>query len=218
MLPITLIGRDGPPTLLFLGAHSDDIEIGCGATILRLVAEHPGARVTWVVFSADDHRETEARASAMAFLAGADVEASDVIVHRFRESYFPHEGAEIKDAFEELKSVVAPDVVFTHRREDRHQDHRTVAELTWNTFRDHIVLEYEIPKFEGDLGQPNLFVALTDEVVERKIDLLIEHFGTQRSKRWFRPATFRGLMALRGVESGASSGWAEAFHARKLVL
>jgi LmbE family N-acetylglucosaminyl deacetylase len=218
MLPIRLAEGDGPPTFLFLGAHADDIEIGCGATILRLLAEHPDAAVKWVVFSADDRRENEARASASAFLDGAGIAPDDIVVHRFRESYFPHDGAEVKDAFEDLKSAVTPDVVFTHRREDLHQDHRTIAELTWNTFRDHIVLEYEIPKFEGDLGHPNLFVPLTDEIVERKIDLLIEHFGTQRSKRWFRPATFRGLMALRGVESGAQSGWAEAFHARKLVL
>lgn len=217
MLPIRLTDLDRPPRFLFLGAHSDDIEIGCGATILRLLSEHPGAHVTWVVFSADDRREDEARGSARSFLDRPDVASDDIVVHRFRESYFPHDGAAVKDAFEALKPVT-PDVVFTHRREDLHQDHRTVAELTWNTFRDHIVLEYEIPKFEGDLGHPNLFVPLTDEVVERKIDLLIEHFGTQRSKRWFRPATFRGLMALRGVESGASSGWAEAFHARKLVL
>ena len=216
MLPVALGGRDAPLTILFLGAHSDDIEIGCGATIQRLLAEHPRARVCWVVFSADDQRETEARASASEFLAGAS--SQDIVVHRFQESYFPHQGAQIKDAFEDLKSSISPDLVFTHRREDLHQDHRTVSELTWNTFRDHIVLEYEIPKYEGDLGHPNLFVPLDDDIVERKVDLLMKHFGTQRSKRWFRPATFRGLMALRGVEGGASSGWAEAFHVRKLVL
>jgi LmbE family N-acetylglucosaminyl deacetylase len=215
--PITLTGHEHAPTFLFLGAHSDDIEIGCGATILRLIAEHPDARVSWVTFSADDRRETEARASATAFLDQVEREAS-IHIHRFRESYFPYAGAAIKDMFEELKSVVAPDVVFTHRRDDLHQDHRTVSELTWNTFRDHTVLEYEIPKFEGDLGHPNLFVELADEVVEQKVELLIKHFGSQRSKRWFRADTFRGLMALRGVESGAASGWAEAFHARKLLL
>jgi LmbE family N-acetylglucosaminyl deacetylase len=217
VLPLRLSDLDRPPRFLFLGAHSDDIEIGCGATILRLLAEHPGARVTWVVFSADDDREIEARGSARSFLDGADFSTDDIIVHRFRESYFPHDGAAVKDAFEQLKPV-APDVVFTHRREDLHQDHRTVAELTWNTFRDHVVLEYEIPKYEGDLGHPNLFVPLEGETADRKVELLMEHFGTQRSKRWFRPATFQGLMALRGVECGAPSGWAEAFHARKLVL
>jgi LmbE family N-acetylglucosaminyl deacetylase len=217
VLPIRFGELGRPPRFLFLGAHSDDIEIGCGATILRLVAQHPGARVMWVVFSADDQREVEARGSAQSFLDEAGAAADDIIVHRFRESYFPHEGAAVKDAFEGLKTF-APDVVFTHRRDDLHQDHRTLAELTWNTFRDHVVLEYEIPKYEGDLGHPNLFVPLAEEIVERKIDLLMEHFGTQRSKRWFRPATFEGLMALRGVECGAPSGWAEAFHARKLVL
>ncbi len=217
MLPVRFGELGRPPRFLFLGAHSDDIEIGCGATILRLTSEYPDAVVKWVVFSADDHREDEARGSARSFLDGADVATDDIIVHRFRESYFPHDGDAIKDAFEELKAI-SPDVVFTHRREDLHQDHRTVAELTWNTFRDHVVLEYEIPKYEGDLGHPNLFVPLSDEIAGRKVELLMEHFGTQRSKRWFRPATFEGLMALRGVECGAPSGWAEAFHARKLVL
>lgn len=202
-------------SVLCLGAHSDDIEIGCGGTVLRLVAERPGTTVDWVVFSADDAREAEARDSAAAFLAGAAM--ARVVVHRFRESYFPHLGDQIKDAFEALKGDVAPDLVFTHRREDRHQDHRTIAELTWNTFRDHVVVEYEIHKYEGDLGHPNLYVPLDEEVAERKVELLARHFGTQRSRSWFRPETFRGLMAVRGVECNAASGWAEAFHAPKLV-
>ncbi|MGH9133079.1 MAG: PIG-L deacetylase family protein [Ilumatobacteraceae bacterium] len=217
MLGFTL-GADltRPLSILCLGAHSDDIEIGCGGTLLRLLAERPGTSVHWVVFSADDAREVEARASAAAFLTEAG--SSEVIVHRFRESYFPFVGAEIKDAFEAVQRVVTPDVVFTHRRDDEHQDHRTVAELTWNTFRDHVIAEYEIPKYEGDLGQPNLFVPLGGTVADRKVELLMEHFGSQRSKRWFRPETFRGLMALRAVECNAPDGWAEAFHARKLTL
>jgi LmbE family N-acetylglucosaminyl deacetylase len=215
MVPLSLGAGAAPLTVLCLGSHSDDIEIGCGGTILTLLTERPGTRVHWVVFSADDAREAEARGSAAAFLA--DAKESTVIVHRFRESYFPYLD-EIKDAFESLKRDVAPDVVFTHRRDDEHQDHRTVAGLTWNTFRDHVVLEYEIPKYEGDLGHPNVFVPLRPEIAERKVELLVEHFGTQRSKRWFRPETFRGLMALRAVECNAGTGSAEAFHARKLVI
>ena len=168
------------------------------------------------MFSADDAREAEARASATSFLA--DAASSEVIVHRFRESYFPYLGAEIKDAFEALKTMVAPDVVFTHRRDDEHQDHRTIAEFTWNTFRDQVIAEYEIAKYEGDLGHPNLFVQLDAAVADRKVELLMEHFGTQRSKRWFRPETFRGLMTLRAVECNAPAGWAEAFHTRKIVV
>lgn len=218
MLPISLGGADldRPLSLLCLGAHSDDIEIGMGGTLLRYLAERPGTHVHWVVFSANDARAAEARASAEAFLA--DAGTIEFTQHRFRESYYPYVGAEIKDAFESLKSAANPDVVFTHRRDDEHQDHRTIAGFTWNTFRDHLIAEYEIPKYEGDLGHPNLFVPVDETVVDRKVELLMEHFGTQRSKRWFRPETFRGLMALRGVECAAESGWAEAFHVRKLTL
>lgn len=217
MIPASLGAAPGQPlSILCLGAHSDDVEIGCGGTLLRLLAEHPGSAVRWVVFSADDAREAEARASAASFLADASIQQVDV--HRFRESYFPYVGAEIKDAFEALKASVQPDVVFTHRRDDEHQDHRSVAQFTWNTFRDHLVAEYEIPKFEGDLGHPNMYVPFDDAVADRKIALLMQHFGTQRSKRWFRPETFRATMALRAIECNAPDGWAEAFHVRKLVL
>jgi LmbE family N-acetylglucosaminyl deacetylase len=203
-------------SVLCLGAHSDDIEIGCGGTILRIIDEWPETRLHWVVFSADDEREAEARRSAEDFAAGAA--SSVVVVHRFRESYFPYVGGEIKDAFETLKRKVDPDLVFVHRRDDDHQDHRTVAALTWNTFRDHLIAEYEVPKYEGDLGSPNLFVPLRKELAERKIELLTRHFASQRSKRWFRAETFRGLLALRAVECNATAGFAEAFHVRKLVI
>jgi LmbE family N-acetylglucosaminyl deacetylase len=197
-----------------IGAHSDDIEIGCGGTVLRLLDEHPASTVTWVVLSGDDAREAEARASAADFLAAAG--SATVEVARFRESYFPYVGADIKDHFNELRTRVQPDIVFCHARHDLHQDHRLVAELVWNTFRDHLVCEYEIPKYDGDLGQPNLYVSLPPAVVERKIDLLVAHFGSQRSKRWFSAATFSAMMALRGVEAGTQA--AEAFHARKIVI
>jgi LmbE family N-acetylglucosaminyl deacetylase len=204
-----------PLSVLCLGAHSDDIEIGLGGTLLRLLAERPDTQVRWVVFSADEAREAETRASADAFLAGAA--DREVTVHDFRESYFPFIAGDIKDAFGSLNSL-SPDVVFTHRRDDEHQDHRTIGQLSWHTFRDHLIAEYEIPKYEGDLAQPNLFVPLDASTAERKVELLMENFGSQRSKRWFRPATFRAVMNLRGVECNAVEGYAEAFHVRKMVL
>mgnify|MGYP005864370417 CR=1 FL=1 len=217
MLSVSLgADPDRPLSILCLGAHSDDIEIGCGGTILRLLAERLGSTVTWIVFSADDRREAEAQASASAFLA--DAGSAEVVVHRFRESYFPAVAAEIKDAFEAMKASCSPDLVFTHRREDEHQDHRLIGELTWNTFRDHLIAEYEIPKYEGDLGRPNLYVPLPPGVAERKVELLMEHFSSQRGKRWFREETFRGLMAVRAVECGAIDPAAEAFYLRKLRL
>jgi len=215
MLAATL-GKPGAPlTLLCLGAHADDIEIGCGGTVLRLLAERPGSTVHWHVFSSSAEREGEARASAAELLAGAA--HSVVEVHSFRESFFPFAGAAIKEQFERLKPA-QPDLVLTHHVRDLHQDHRLIAELTWNTFRDHLIAEYEIPKYEGDLGQPNLFVPLTAELGRRKAAHLMRHFPSQARRPWFRPETFEGLMRLRGVECNAPEGFAEAFHARKVVL
>jgi LmbE family N-acetylglucosaminyl deacetylase len=202
--------------ILCLGAHCDDIEIGAGATILRLLADRPGSSLDWVTFASTDEREAETRRSAAAFLA--DAASSSVEVMRYRESYFPSLLAELKDEFERLKQVVRPDLVLTHRRDDEHQDHRTIASLTWNTFRDHVILEYEIPKYEGDLGQPNLYVDIPEAVAERKVELLMEHYPSQHARAWFRPQTFRGMMAVRGVECNAGDGYAEAFHARKLLV
>jgi LmbE family N-acetylglucosaminyl deacetylase len=216
MLPLPLFGNGNERLrLLLLGAHSDDIEIGCGGTLLRVLAERADTEVTWVVFAANPERSIEARASAAAFLGQtrASVEIND-----FKESYFPDCSAAIKDAFEELKRRVNPDVIFTHRRQDRHQDHRVVAELTWNTFRNHLIFEYEIPKYEGDLGNPNVFVPLTRAVADEKATLLMRHFPSQAGRAWFRPDTFHGLMSIRGVECHAPEGRAEAFHAHKLVL
>jgi LmbE family N-acetylglucosaminyl deacetylase len=211
-----LLGAGGAPLeVLCLGAHCDDIEIGCGGTLLRLLAERPGSSVRWVVFASTPEREAEARASAASFLAGAA--RSRVEVHRFRESYFPQVAAEIKDAFEKLKTEVAPDLVFAHHLGDRHQDHRVIAELVWNTFRDHLVAEYEIPKYEGDLGAPNVFFSLPDAVARRKVDLILRHFPSQAGRSWFRAETFEAVMRLRGVECNASDGWAEAFHGRKIA-
>lgn len=203
--------------VLCLGAHSDDIEIGCGGTLLRLLRERGDVSVTWVVFSGNETREQEARRSAELFLR--DAASAEVVTHRFRDGFFPYNGGEIKEAFEALKRCTeAPDLVFTHQRADLHQDHRTLAELTWNTFRDHLVLEYEIPKYDGGLTTPNLFVALDEHARREKVEHLMAAFATQRDKRWFSPETFEGLMRLRGVECASPTGYAEGFHAKKVVL
>jgi LmbE family N-acetylglucosaminyl deacetylase len=217
MLPLVPGRADGQPLrLLCLGAHADDIEIGCGATLLRLLSERPGSRVRWVVFSANTERKLEAQASAAAFLTSAGQREVEVL--GFRESFFPHHGVEIKESFEKLKAGPRPDVIFCHRSLDLHQDHRTLGELVWNTFRDHLILEYEIAKYEGDLGQPNVFVPVARAIALRKIELVVQAFPSQASRAWFRPETFEALMRLRGVECNAPEHFAEAFHARKLVL
>ena len=216
MMPFSLAPNGGVRRILCLGAHSDDIEIGCGGTILRLLDAHPGVDVRWVVLSGDARREQEARCAAELFLSGAA--SRTVTVHGFRDGFFPYDGARIKELFEELKRESAPDLIFTHHRDDRHQDHRLVAELTWNTFRDHTILEYEIPKYDGGLASPNVFVPIDEPTRTRKVDYLMHAFGSQRSKRWFTEETFCALLRLRGVESASPTGWAESFHGTKLVL
>ena len=212
-----LLARDArtPLNVLCLGAHSDDIEIGCGGTILRLTERYPAAAFNWVVLSgAGSAREAEARAGADAFLAGAA--STSVAVQGFRESFFPMAGEALKEYFETLKAHVQPDLVFTHYRHDLHQDHKAVSDLTWNTFRNALILEYEIPKWDGDLSAPNGFVPLTEEIVDQKVQLLCKTFVTQRTKAWFTEDTFRALMRLRGIEAGAR--YAEAYYGRKMVL
>jgi LmbE family N-acetylglucosaminyl deacetylase len=204
-----------PLKVLCLGAHSDDIEIGCGGTILRLLSAHRNLEIVWVVFSSSQEREREARNSAALFLQQA--KQKEIIVNNFRDGFFPFDGAEIKNLFEGLKRT-SPDLIFTHNRNDAHQDHRMIEQMTWNTFRNHLILEYEIPKYDGDLGQPNFFVPLEQETYQRKIRYLMEAFNSQRTKRWFEPETFLALMRLRGMESVAPSGYAEAFFCRKLVI
>ena len=216
MLRLQLFDGGGPVRhVLALGAHADDIEIGCGATLLALQRSFQ-LDVTFVVFAADGVRENEARASAEAFLARAG--NVSVECHRIRDGYLPYLGAEVKDIFEELKARVEPDVIFTHTRHDLHQDHRLVCELTWNTWRDHLILEYEVPKYDGDMGAPNLFVPVSEEHAREKTDLILASFASQRDKHWFDVELFLGLMRLRGMEARAPSGYAEAFSCRKLVL
>ncbi len=201
--------------VLCVGAHSDDIEIGCGATMLKLARSYPSLQVRWVVLSADETRAAEARAGAEAFLRR--VTQCQILVQGFRDGYFPYQGAEIKAWFTQL-AAFDPDLIFTHSRNDLHQDHRLVNELTWNTFRDHMILEYEIPKYDGDLGTRNFYVQLDHELCWQKVDHLLNCFVTQRDKPWFSAETFLGLMRLRGIEARSPSGYAEAFYCRKIVL
>ena len=203
-------------TILCLGAHSDDIEIGVGGTLLAWIAEGRQLDISWCVLSGIGDREEEARASARDFLHG--VASSRVDVMQFKDGFFPSQGDEIKRWFEGLKEEARPDLILTHRRDDAHQDHREVSRHTWNTFRDHLIVEYEIPKWDGDLGQPNLYVPLSSEILERKAGLLVKHFGSQRSKHWFDEETFRGLARLRGMECRAPERYAEGLFARKLLL
>ena len=203
-----------PLRVLCLGAHCDDIDIGCGGTLLRLLEERERVEVTWVVFSGTPERLAELRASAARFLQKAA--RAEVIAHEFRDAFFPAQYAQIKEAFRALQKSVQPDLVFTHERADLHQDHRIVSELTWNAYRNHTVLEYEIPKYDGGLTTPNAYVRLDTRQVEEKVRLLMESYASQRHKPWFTPETFRALLRLRGIE--CASEWAEGFHANKLCL
>jgi len=205
-----------PKSILCLGAHSDDIEIGCGGAILRLTQSYPDLTVYWVVLSATDERATEAKASAADFLQYAG--QAQVKLYTFQDGFFPYIGGEIKGCFEALKREINPDLIFTHCRHDLHQDHRVVTELTWNTFRDHLILEYEIPKYDGDLQSPNFFVHLDQATCQQKTHFLMQHFATQTNRYWFTPETFSSVMRLRGVESRAPEGYAEGFYCRKTVI
>ena len=207
--------RDDAVQLLCLGAHSDDIEIGCGGTVLHLKQVFPRLKFHWVVFSAGGPRGQEAAKAAELFTSGCEKE---VVLKDYRDGFLPYDGAQVKDFFEELKSRVNPDLIFTQWGGDAHQDHRLLSELTWNTFRNHLILEYEIPKYDGDMGRPNFFVPLKAPLSEQKIDHIFAAFESQRDKKWFDREAFRGLMRLRGMESNSPSGYAEAFHARKVIL
>ena len=202
--------------ILCLGAHSDDIEIGIGGTLLKLAEQVTDLEICWVVFSAPGPRADEASRSANDFLGG--VANKQVRIGSFRESYFPSEWPSIKDWFEQIKAKFDPDVVFTHYRDDRHQDHRVLADLAWNTFRNHLILEYEILKYDGDLGSPNTFMPLSEQLCARKIELLLKHFKTQSTKHWFTSDTFEAMHRVRGIECASATGRAEAFYCRKLVL
>ena len=216
MMKVNLAKRDSDIlNVLCVGAHSDDIEIGCGGSLLQLKKTYKKMKVHWVVFSASGSRGMKLPKEAELFAACCE---RKVILKEYRDGFLPYSGVAVKDFFEELKGHVDPDVIFTHRQGDAHQDHRLISELTWNTFRNHMILEYEIPKYDGDLGRPNLFVPLDEPLPEQKINHLFDAFESQRTKPWFDRDTFLGLMRIRGMESSSASGYAEAFYCRKLVL
>jgi LmbE family N-acetylglucosaminyl deacetylase len=202
--------------VLCLGAHSDDIEIGCGGTVLRMIEQSNSIEFYWLVLSSNPKRAKEAERSANAFLGGA--RNKTVVVKSFRDGFLPYLGPPVKECFEELKKVFTPDVIFTHCRHDLHQDHRLVCELTWNTFRDHFILEYEIPKYDADLRSPNFFVPLSDTQARKKVNSLMRYFTTQQNKRWFAEELFYGLMRLRATEAASPTRYAEAFYCRKVLF
>jgi LmbE family N-acetylglucosaminyl deacetylase len=210
------LGLSQARRVLCLGAHSDDIEIGCGGTILRLAQESPATEFYWAVFSGEAQRKTEARNSAEAFLQ--DAHSKHVDLNSFPVSYFPTQWQDIKERFEAIRKEFEPDLVLTHYRDDRHQDHRVLSDLAWNTFRNHMILEYEILKYDGDLGQPNVFVPISEHIAAQKIELLMKHFATQSTKHWFTNDTFAAMHRIRGIECASPTGLAEAFYSRKLVL
>jgi LmbE family N-acetylglucosaminyl deacetylase len=207
---------ESPLQILCIGAHSDDIEIGCGGTILRFAQQFPDCIFHWAVFSALGTRATEAQRGAGLFAGPSGCKT--LVLKEFKDGFLPFVGTEVKGVFEALKQSISPDLIFTHNRNDAHQDHRLLAELTWNTFRDHMILEYEIPKYDGDMGQPSVFVPLTAELCEKKVRFIMDTFQSQSSKRWFQRETFLSLLRLRGMECNAPSGYAEAFFSRKLLL
>jgi len=212
MLPLPLCAS--PLRVLCLGAHADDIEIGCGGTLLHLLATRLDVHLTWVVFSSAGVREQEARTGATFFLQGAA--SHEVILPNFPDGHFPYHGGEMKKCFEQLKQKTDPHLVFTHYRNDRHQDHRIISDLTWNTWRRHMILEYEIPKYDGDMGRPNCFVPLDADICLRKAHYIREAFVSERGKGWMSDDTFQALLRLRGIECAAR--FAEAFYCRKFVL
>lgn len=211
-----ILSKTGPFRVLCLGAHCDDIEIGCGGTVLTLAAAKREIEICWVVFSSDENRKLEALNSANSFLG--NIPNHKLIVHRFRDGFLPYSGGEVKERFEQLKTEFLPDLILTHYSQDLHQDHRLVSELTWNTFRNHLILEYEIPKYDGDFGSPNLFVPLSKPAYERKIETVLSAFRSQINKQWFSREVFLSIMRLRGMEANAPSGYAEGFYCRKSVL
>jgi len=216
MLRVRLNATEEPLRVLCLGAHADDLEIGCGGTILKLTGAGQPVVVTWVVFSGEGQRGQEARDSAEVFLESA--KAREVIVHSFRDGFFPSQSAEIKESFESLKRRGPVDLILTHFRADLHQDHRLISELTWNTFRHHLILEYEIPKYDGDLGMPNVFVELEEDVARRKVHTIMRTFRSQADRQWFSEDLFLSMLRIRGMECAATSRYAEAFYSRKISL
>lgn len=217
MMPLSFSKESARPLrVLCLGAHSDDIEIGCGGTLIELFEQQPDSRVLWIVFSGSEQRAAEALKSANLYLN--QIDSKDIIIKSFRDGFFPYIGLEIKEFFEDFRHRMNPDIIFTHHRKDLHQDHRLLSELTWNTFRDHLIFEYEILKYDGDVSSPNVFSALKQSTCEQKIDRLNHCFRSQLNHEWFDEESFRGLLRIRGVESNSPTKLAEGFYCRKASL
>lgn len=200
--------------ILCLGAHCDDIEIGCGGTILKIIENYQISHFKWVIFTSNEIRKEEATLSAEMFLQ--NVKSKEIIIKEYRDGFLPFLATEVKDYFEELKRAFNPIIIFTHYRDDRHQDHRLVSDLTWNTWRDHLILEYEIPKYDGDLGIPNFFVPLEEKYIKKRNEIVLKVFKSQASKQWLHEDIFTSLPRLRGMESVTK--FAEAFYARKILF
>jgi len=215
MLSVKFADKPDGLKILCLGAHCDDIEIGCGGTIMRLVKEHVVQHLKWFVFTSSEERAVEAKNSAEHFVHGC--KEKDIVIKKFKDGFLPHEASQLKNLFEEIKPF-NPDIIFTHYRHDLHQDHRTVCELTWNTFRNHLILEYEIPKYDGDLGNPNSYVILNEEIIREKVNVITNCFRSQAGKQWFDKETFYSLMRIRGIESASPTKYAEGFYVRKSVI
>jgi len=205
-----------PLDILCLGAHCDDIEIGCGGTLLQLLNSYDNVTCNWVIFCSNEERAAEARAAGGLFQEKAI--NKKIVIHRFRDGFLPWLGYEVKDVFENLKNEFTPNIIFTHYRDDFHQDHRLISELTWNTFRNHLILEYEIPKYDGDLGKPNVFMPINEIICQKKVDIVTSCYSSQGNKNWFTKDLFFALLRIRGMESNAPSRYAEAFYCRKLIL
>lgn len=212
--------RITPPTdralrVVALGAHADDIEIGAGGLIQRLVADTPSLSIRWLVASATPERRREAE-KASSRLVGS-VSDCTLDIGDLRDGFLPFLGPAPKEWLIRHAGF-EPDIVICPRGEDLHQDHRLVGQLAWQVFRSSLIFEYEIPKYEGDLGRPNVYVVLDRATAERKVATILEAFPSQRSRRWFEPETFWALLRLRGIEAASPTGFAEAFHASKIVL
>jgi LmbE family N-acetylglucosaminyl deacetylase len=217
MLKLNITDKNnGKLKILCLGAHSDDIEIGCGGTILRLLSEHNNTDVYWVVFGSSGKRNVEALTSANKFLKYA--KRKNIIIKHFKDGFFPFKGEYIKNYFEKMESKISPDIIFTHNRNDFHQDHKFISDLTWNTFRDHLILEYEIIKYDGDICSPNLYVQLKKSICNEKVNYILNSFKSQGNKLWFTSDTFFSVMRIRGIESRAPENYAEGFYCRKIII
>jgi len=209
-------GQNEELRVLCLGAHCDDIEIGLGGTIIKLIEDFPNIFFYWIIFSSDKTRAEEALESANVLLSR--VKEKQIVVQGFKESYFTFIGAEIKEYFDQIRREIFPELIFTHYRNDLHQDHRLISELTWNTFRDHLILEYEIPKYDGDFGSPNLFISLEEATCQKKIQHILAYFKSQNTRQWFDQEAFLSVLRLRGIESNSPSKYAEAFYCRKMTF